>query len=69
MLIHLLNQLKTIAQRVVTHLQERLEQWMRPLKETLVGGVVNDVTKGKRELIAENTFLRQQLIVIKRQVK
>ena len=69
MLIHLLNQLKTIVQRVVTNLQERLGRWMQPVKETLVGGAVDDVTKGKGELIAENALLRQQLTVVKRQVK
>jgi len=44
MLIDLLNQRKTIAQRIVTSLKERLAQWTQPLKETLVGGAVNDVT-------------------------
>jgi hypothetical protein len=68
-LIHLLNQLKTIAKRVVANLQDRLGRWMQPLKETLVGGAVNDAAKGKGELIAENALLRQQLIVVKRQIK
>ncbi len=69
MLIHLLNQMKTIAQHVVTHVQDRLKQWTQPLKDTLVGGTVSDVVKGKPELIAENALLRQQLIVVKRQIK
>ncbi|MEP7287847.1 MAG: hypothetical protein ABI947_18990 [Chloroflexota bacterium] len=34
-----------------------------------MGRAVNDVTKGKGELIVENVLLRQQLIIVKRQVK
>jgi hypothetical protein len=50
-------------------LSEWLVRWAEPDKETLVGGAVNDAAKSKRELIAENALLRQQLIVLKRQVK
>jgi putative transposase len=35
----------------------------------VVVGVVSDVSRSKQELILENALLRQQLIVIKRQVK
>ena len=69
MLIHLFNQMKTIVQHVVTSVQDHLKQWTQPLKDTLVGGTVSDVVKGKPELIAENALRRQQLIVVKRQVK
>ncbi len=37
--------------------------------ETLVGGAVSDMTRSKRELLAENALLRQQLIVLRRQIK
>ena len=69
MLIHLLNQLKTIDGHVVTSMRDHLKRWTQPLKDTLVGGIVSDVVKGKPELIAENALLRQQLIVVKRQIK
>ena len=39
------------------------------LRETVVGGAVSDVAQSKNELIAENALLRQQLIVLNRQVK
>jgi putative transposase len=35
----------------------------------VVGGAVSDALKSKPELIAENALLRQQLIILKRQVK
>ena len=41
----------------------------RPLTRTLVGGMLADVTRSKRTLVAENALLRQQRIVLQRQVK
>ncbi len=40
----------------------------RPLTRTLVGGALADAVKPKRVLLAENALLRQQLIVLRRQV-
>ena len=34
----------------------------------MVGGVASDLVKNKREVILENALLRQQVIVLKRQV-
>jgi hypothetical protein len=36
---------------------------------SLVGGLLRDVVRSRQELIAENTLLRQQLIVAARAVK
>jgi len=69
MLNRLWNGLKTLAKHVVTGLAERLKQWTQPLAETPVGGGLLDVSRSKSELLAENALLRQQLIVLKRQVK
>jgi hypothetical protein len=66
---HFINRLKVIAQRVMKVLSERLAQWVEPSKESLIGGVVGNVVKNKGELVAENALLRQQLIVLQRQVK
>jgi putative transposase len=68
-LIRLFTHLKTLAYRIVARIAERLKQWTAPLTETVVGGAVGDATKSKPELIAENALLRQQLIVLRRQVK
>ena len=44
-----------------------LRQWTKPGTASLVTSTLVDVTRSKRDLIAENAFLRQQLIVLKRQ--
>jgi hypothetical protein len=49
------------------YLNERYKQWTKPDTESLVTGTLIDATRSKRDLIAENAFLRQQLIVLKRQ--
>ncbi len=41
----------------------------KPTTGTLVGGAVADVARSKAALIAENALLRQQVIVLQRQIK
>jgi putative transposase len=43
--------------------------WMKPDNHDLVLNAAIDLTRSKPELILENMLLRQQLIVLKRQVK
>jgi len=50
-------------------LQERVLRWIKPLTASLVLGTFADLTRGKAELLAENALLRQQLIILRRQVK
>ena len=51
----------------------RVHRWLlaqtKPVTRTLVGGTIVDVTMTKAALIAENGLLRQQVIVLRRQVK
>ncbi len=49
--------------------QQYLKQWSKPVTATLVTGALSDLTRSRADLIAENAMLRQQLIVLKRQVK
>jgi putative transposase len=56
--------LKVIWPRVI----EWLREWTKPDNHGLVGGAVADATRGKSELMLENALLRQQLIVLDRQV-
>jgi len=57
------------------HLQKRkligrLRSWTRPMNPTgVVSGGVVDLTRSRSELVVENMLLRQQLIVLQRQVK
>ena len=49
-------------------LSERALQALDPTRQrSLIIGTVVDAARSKRDLIAENAFLRQQLIVRKRQ--
>ena len=50
-------------------LQERVLRWINPSTTSLVLGTLADLTSGKSESLAENALLRQQLIILCRQVK
>jgi putative transposase len=43
--------------------------WTKPLRTSLPLATLADLGRSKEELLAENALLRQQLIVLKRQVK
>ncbi len=66
--------------RVLIHLQRLLDgcldavssrfvRWTKPLGTSLPLATLTDLGRSKSELIAENALLRQQLIILKRQVK
>jgi len=59
--------------RVIQSVRECLETWfkasIRPRSDKLVVRTALDLTRSKSELVAENALLRQQLIVVKRQIK
>jgi len=62
---------------LITHLWNKLagsiklhvKQWTRPLTTGLATGTLSDTMRSRADLIAENALLRQQLIVLRRQVK
>jgi putative transposase len=43
--------------------------WTTPNITSLLLGTLTDLARSKNELVAENAFLRQQLIILRRQVK
>jgi transposase InsO family protein len=49
--------------------KQRLRQWTKPNNRALALNAAMDLTRSKPELILENMLLRQQLIVLNRQVK
>ncbi len=65
MLAHLLTRL---GRRLAQALEQRLLAATKPGSSALVAGVLADLARGKPALIAENALLRQQLIVLNRQV-
>ena len=62
--------LPTTCRGYLKHVIKSLEEWFKDRtnssNEKLVIGAAVDLTRNKSELIAENTLLRQQLIVLKR---
>jgi len=50
-----------------------IHRWLlaqtKPATGTLVGGAITDVARSKAALMAENALLRQQVIVLQRQIK
>ena len=49
--------------------QQQIKQWAKPATLSLISGVISDLTRSRSDLIVENALLRQQLIVLHRQVK
>ena len=64
-LVHLKARLK----RFMLGVERHFKRWTKPTGGRLVTGTLIDVTRHKRELIAENALLRQQLMVFKRQTE
>jgi putative transposase len=50
-------------------LNDRFAAWTKPDTTSLVLGTLTDLARSKSELVAENALLRQQLIILRRQVK
>lgn len=62
----------SIKQRVLFSfhaIQERFSRWIKPPTTSRLLGTLADMPKGKSELLAENALLRQQLIILRRQIK
>ncbi len=68
-LILFLSRLKRLIGTSVNVLRMRCVHWTTPLTSSLPLGALADLTRSKAELMAENALLRQQLIILKRQVK
>jgi putative transposase len=65
---HIERKINQVIRQRVAWLETRFKQWTRPAVSHQVIGTLADLKRSKRELIAENMFLRQQLIVLERQV-
>jgi putative transposase len=50
-------------------LHDRFVAWTTPESTSLLLGTLTDLARSKSELVAENALLRQQLIILRRQVK
>jgi hypothetical protein len=52
-----------------SRLNQSLKHWTKPTTASLAVGTLADMTRSRRDLVAESALLRQQLIVLRRQVK
>ena len=68
-LIVILSRLKRLVGTSMKVLCARGVHRTKPLSSSLPLGTLADLGRSKSELIAENALLRQQLIMLKRQVK
>jgi putative transposase len=50
-------------------LMSKLRRWTKPITHGPLIGLATDVTRSRRDLLLENALLRQQLVVLNRQVK
>ena len=55
--------------RFVNNIKNRIKQWSKPTTIKLAAEALSDLKRSRKDLIAENAILRQQLIVLNRQVK
>jgi putative transposase len=60
--------LKQVMTKRMACFESRFKQWTKPAKSSQAMNTLVDLSRSKSELIAENMFLRQQLIVLERQV-
>ena len=54
--------------KILLWLQEHLKRWIKPATSVLISAL-SDLTRSRTDLLIENALLRQQLIVLKRQIK
>lgn len=62
------SKLRRVLQTSIGWLETRFKQWIKPARTNQVLSTLADMSRSKRELIAENIILRQQLIVLERQI-
>ncbi len=55
--------------KIIRWLQERVKFWKKPATSFLIIGAISDLTRSQADLVVENALLRQQLIVLNRQIK
>ena len=60
---------KTHWKPFLFRLQQRIKHWTKPATLSLIAGVLSDLTRSRADLIVENALLRQQMIILHRQVK
>ena len=55
--------------KFLSWLQERIKYWTKPATPATISGLLSDLPRSRSDLVVENALLRQQLIVLNRQIK
>ena len=55
--------------KILHWLHEHIKFWTKPATSVLTIGALLDLTRSRTDLVIENALLRQQLIILKRQLK
>ena len=65
----ILTSIKRLTDFCLQSLHHRFVAWTKPDTTSLILGTLTDLARSKSELVAENALLRQQLVLLRRQVK
>ena len=65
----MLSMMWKFCKQLADHFKEKIKDLSRPQTASLRVATVSDLIRNRKDLIVENAILRQQLIVLKRQVK
>ena len=68
-MFHLRLALKNLLSRCAQRIHQCLLCWTEPARSSVLLTTVADLARSKSELVAENALLRQQLMILHRQVK
>ncbi len=69
MLTRLFRQCAHLGRSLARALRQRLTATTKPTEQGVVMGALTDLVRGRSALVAENAFLRQQLLILRRSVK
>ena len=68
-MVGIVTSLRRLKNGCLGELSSRIVRWTTPLRTSLPLATLTDLGRSKTELVAENALLRQQLIILRRQVK
>lgn len=57
------------CKNIFNRIKQKLKQWTKPTTAGIIASSLSDLLRSRADLMAENALLRQQLIVLSRQVK
>ena len=68
-MVGIFTSLKRLLDGCLEALTSRFARWTKPLRTSLPLSTLNELSRSRSQLMAENALLRQQLIILRRQMK